>query len=63
MHATIKRAGIVTVTTPEGETATLFADRGTEVKSLRIQADTFRERAARLMEKAALYDNAADRLE
>lgn len=62
MRAEIKSAGIVHVTQPDQDLIILFADRGVEAESLRRQAESFRERAARLLAKAALYDDAADRL-
>jgi len=55
------KAGFVEITTPT-KTLTLMADRKEPRQSLRTQANEMRERAARLLEHAALMDDAADRL-
>ena len=62
MQATIKPAGIVNITTPEGEAMTLFADRGREADNLREQAEELRARAYALLQRANLFEDAADRL-
>lgn len=63
MHATIKTAGIVHITTPDStETKIIFADRGREADNLREQADELRARASALLERAGMLDLAADRL-
>ena len=62
MRAIIKPAGIVTVITPEGDAFTLFADRGREAANLREQADELRARAFALLNRAVMYEQAADRL-
>ena len=61
MYATYN-SGFVRI---ETDTATLqvMADRANPSASLRAQAEEHRQRAARLLERAALMDAAADRLE
>ena len=44
-------------------TLSVMADRANPAASLRAQAEEHRQRAARLLERAALMDSAADRLE
>ena len=56
-------SGFVIVSTYDGQKTTLTAERADPVTSLRAQAEEHRQRAARLLERAALMDAAADRLE
>lgn len=53
--------GFVRIETERG-TLDVMADRNNPSASLRAQAEEHRERARRLLERAALMDQAADRL-
>ena len=55
--------GFVRIETPDGVFHSIPADRENPSESLRKLAEEHRERAARLIERAALMDQAADRLE
>ena len=56
-------SGFVMIETISGETCSIMADKANPAASLRAQAEEHRQRAARLLERAALMDAAADRLE
>lgn len=61
MRATYN-GGFVRIETDTG-CHSIMADRADPAKSLRDMAEEHRQRAARLLEWAALMDSAADRLE
>lgn len=61
MRATYN-GGFVRIET-ETKDLLIMADRADPAASLRAQAEEHRQRAARLLERAALMDDAADRLE
>lgn len=54
-------SGFVMIET-EAATLSIMADKADPAASLRAQAEEHRQRAARLLERAALMDAAADRL-
>lgn len=54
--------GFVRIETESG-LHTIMADRADPAASLRALADEHRQRAAKLLERAAMMDDAADRLE
>ena len=56
-------AGFVIVSTYDGQKTTLVAERADPVASLRGQANDLRQRAADMLARAGLMDQAADRLE
>lgn len=60
MRATYN-GGFVRIET-ESKDLLIMADRADPAASLRVQAEEHRQRAARLLERAALMDDAADRL-
>ena len=60
MRATYN-GGFVRIET-ESKSLQIMADRADPAKSLRDMAEEHRQRAARLLERAALMDHAADRL-
>jgi hypothetical protein len=55
-------SGFVIVSTYDGQKITLTAERADPVASLRGQANDLRQRAADMLARAGLMDQAADRL-